>query len=85
MGPCETQPPGGSGATTPATRARRPRPISSPMEKSDLLALLLVAASAVSALTYAALHRSETLLNLATCQVFPVSFEVWISPAWPRK
>jgi uncharacterized membrane protein YfcA len=29
-------------------------------------ALLLVAASAVSALTYAALHRSETLLNLAT-------------------
>jgi uncharacterized membrane protein YfcA len=29
-------------------------------------ALLLVASSAVSALTYAALHRSETLQNLAT-------------------
>ncbi len=30
------------------------------------LALAVVAASAVSALTYAVLHRSETLLNLAT-------------------
>lgn len=30
------------------------------------LALLIVAASAASALTYAVLHRSETLINLGT-------------------
>lgn len=39
-------------------------------------ALLLVAASAVSALTYAALHRSETLLNLATSTLQGVGMAV---------
>ena len=33
---------------------------------TGVLALVIVAASATSALTYAALHRSETLTNLGT-------------------
>ncbi len=33
---------------------------------TGIFALLIVAAAAISALTYAALHRSETLQNLAT-------------------
>lgn len=39
-------------------------------------ALLLVAASAVSALTYAVLHRSETLTNLATSTLSGVGIAV---------
>jgi uncharacterized membrane protein YfcA len=39
-------------------------------------ALLLVATSAVSALTYAALHRSETLQNLATSTLTGVGMAV---------
>jgi uncharacterized membrane protein YfcA len=40
------------------------------------LALILVAAAAVSALTYAVLHRSETLLNLATSTLTGVGMAV---------
>jgi hypothetical protein len=39
-------------------------------------ALLLVAAAAVSALTYAVLHRSETLSNLATSTLSGVGIAV---------
>ena len=39
-------------------------------------ALLLVAASAISALTYAALHQSETLQNLATSTLSGVGMAV---------
>ena len=40
------------------------------------IAMLVVAASAASALTYAALHRSETLLNLATSTLSGVGMAV---------
>lgn len=40
------------------------------------LALLVVAASAASALTYAALHRSETLLNLANSTLSGIGMAV---------
>lgn len=39
-------------------------------------ALLLVAASAVSALTYAVLHRSETLQNLASSTLSGVGMAI---------
>jgi len=39
-------------------------------------ALLIVAASAVSALTYAALHHSETLQNLATSTLSGIGMAV---------
>ena len=40
------------------------------------LALLVVATSAVTALTYAVLHRSETLLNLATSTLTGVGMAI---------
>ncbi len=40
------------------------------------LALAVVAAAAMSALTYAALHRSETLLNLATSTLSGVGMAI---------
>jgi uncharacterized membrane protein YfcA len=40
------------------------------------LALLIVAAAAVSALTYAALHHSETLQNLATSTLSGIGMAV---------
>ena len=40
------------------------------------VALLLVAAAAISALTYAAMHGSETLLNLATSTLSGVGIAV---------
>lgn len=39
-------------------------------------ALLLVAAAAISALTYAVLHRSETLSNLATSTLSGIGIAV---------
>jgi uncharacterized membrane protein YfcA len=39
-------------------------------------ALLIVASSAASALTYAALHRSETLQNLATSTLSGVGMAI---------
>ncbi len=43
---------------------------------SGALALIVVAAAAVSALTYAAMHRSETLLNLATSTLSGVGMAI---------
>jgi hypothetical protein len=40
------------------------------------IALLIVAAAAVSALTYAALHHSETLQNLATSTLSGIGMAV---------
>lgn len=40
------------------------------------LALLIVAAAAISALTYAALHHSETLQNLATSTLSGIGMAV---------
>ncbi len=40
------------------------------------LALVLVAASAASAVTYAAMHRNETLLNLATSTLTGVGMAI---------
>ncbi len=43
---------------------------------SGALALIVVAAAAVSALTYAAMLRSETLLNLATSTLSGVGMAI---------
>lgn len=43
---------------------------------TGIFALLLVAASAISALTYAALHHSETLQNLATSTLSGVGMAI---------
>ena len=43
---------------------------------SGALALTVVTAAAVSALTYAAMHRSETLLNLATSTLSGVGMAI---------
>jgi hypothetical protein len=59
-----------------ATPPRVPLPQRLIAYVTGAFALLLVAAAAVSALTYAVLHRSETLANLATSTLSGVGIAV---------